>query len=104
MANQVGDVLDKGAAERALFPAGGLPGGGQLEVRMELSADHPDPDIRQVARNVKPYNLQSWHSEWSAAADKNEELAAGFVAEERNVTAHEFYLRAADFYRRALVY
>ncbi len=104
MANQGGDVLDRGAAERALFPATGLPGGGQLEVRMEISANHPDPDIRRVARNVKPYNLQSWYSEWSAMAAKNEELAAGFVAEQRNVTAHEFYLRAADFYRRALVY
>jgi dienelactone hydrolase len=104
MADQGGDVLDKNAAERALFPAAGLPGGGQLEVRMEISADHPDPDIRRVARNVKPYNLESWYSEWSAIAAKNEELAAGFVADQRNVTAHEFYLRAADFYRRALVY
>jgi hypothetical protein len=59
MADQCGDVLDKGAAERVLFPASGLPGGGQLEVRMEISADHPDPDIRRVARTVKPYNLQS---------------------------------------------
>ena len=104
MADQGGDVLDKDAAERALFPASGLPGGGQLEVRMEISANHPDPDIRWVAQRVKPYNLQSWYSEWSAMAAKNEELAAGFVAQQRNVTAHEFYLRAADFYRRALVY
>jgi dipeptidyl aminopeptidase/acylaminoacyl peptidase len=104
MANHSDDVLNKGAAERALFPARGLPGGGQLEIRMEISANHPDPDIRRVARSVKPYNLESWYSEWSAMAAKNEELAAGFVSEARNVTAHEFYLRAADFYRRALVY
>jgi len=62
MADQGGDVLDKDAAERALFPAIGLPGGGQLEVRMEISANHPDPDIRWVAQRVKPYNLQSWYS------------------------------------------
>jgi dipeptidyl aminopeptidase/acylaminoacyl peptidase len=104
MADQSGDVLNKGVAERALFPARGLPGGGQLEIRMEISANHPDPDIRRVARSVKPYNLESWYSEWSAMAAKNEELAAGFVNEARNITAHEFYLRAADFYRRALVY
>ncbi len=104
MIDQGSDVLDKGAAERALFPARGLPGGGQLEVRMEISANHPDPDIRRVAQRVKPYNLQRWYSEWIAVAAKNEELAAGFVAEQRKVTAHEFYLRAADFYRRALVY
>ena len=104
MADQGGDVLDNDAAERALFPARGLPGGGQLEVRIEISANHPDPDIRRVGRKVKPYNLESWYSEWSAVAEKNQELAASFVAEHRNVTAHEFYLRAADFYRRALVY
>ena len=66
---------------------------------MEISVNHPDPDIRRVARSVKPYNLESWYSEWSAMAAKNEELAAGFASEARNVTAHEFYLRAADFYR-----
>lgn len=104
MVDQGGDVFDKDAAERALFPASGLPGGGQLEVRMEISANHPDPDMRWVAQRVKPYNLQSWYSEWNAMAAKNEELAGGFVAQQRNVTAHEFYLRAADFYRRALVY
>lgn len=104
MARNGGDVLDKAAAERALFPARGLPGGGQLEVRMEISPDHPDPDIRGVARRVRLYNLESWHREWTSAAAKNEELAQEFVGEERKVTAHDFYLRAADFYRRALVY
>ena len=69
MADQGGDVLDNDAAERALFPARGLPGGGQLEVRMEISANHPDPDIRRVGRKVKPYNLESWYSEWSAVAE-----------------------------------
>jgi hypothetical protein len=98
------DVLNKESAESALFPAKGLPGGGQLEIRMEVSANHPDPDIRGVARRVKPYNLESWYSEWTAAAQKNEELAATFETDRRKLTANEFYLRAADFYRRALVY
>jgi dienelactone hydrolase len=104
MPNDGGDVLNRDAASKALFPAPGLPGGGQLEVRMEISANHPDPDIRGIARRVKPYNLESWYCEWTAVAQKNQELATGFAREERNVTAHEFYLRAADFYRRALVY
>ena len=99
-----GDVLNKENAEKALYPARGLPGGGQLEVRMEISADHPDPDIRGVARRVKFFNLESWHAEWTQVAQKNEELAAGFEREERKLTPHEFYLRAADFYRRAVVY
>jgi hypothetical protein len=57
-----------------------------------------------VARRVKFFNLESWHSEWIQVAEKNVELAADFEREEHKVTAHEFYLRAADFYRRALVY
>jgi dienelactone hydrolase len=99
-----GDVLDKRHAEKVLYSGAGLPGGGQLEIRMEISADHPDPDIRAVARRVKFFNLESWHSEWIQVAEKNEQLAADFEREERNVTAHEFYLRAVDFYRRALLY
>jgi dienelactone hydrolase len=98
------DVLSKEQAEKALYPARGLPGGGQLEVRMEISANHPDPDIRGVARRVKMFNLESWHAEWMGMAQKNEELASGFEKDNRKVTAHEFYLRAADFYRRAVVY
>jgi dienelactone hydrolase len=105
MANKTGgDVFDPREAEKLLYPAKGLAGGGQLEVRMEASADHPDPDVRTVARRVKFFNLESWHKEWIEVAKKNEELAAGFEQERRKQTAHEFYLRAADFYRRALVY
>ena len=90
--------------EKRLFPGPGLPGGGQLEVRMEVPLLHPDPDVREVALRYKPYNLESWHAEWTRMADKNEELAAGFEGEGRNVTAHDFYRRAAEFHRRALVY
>jgi hypothetical protein len=104
MANTSGDVFAEAEAEKLLYPAPGLAGGGQLEVRMEISPDHPDPDIRGVARRVRPFNLESWHQEWTEVARKNEELAAGFAAEKRHQTAHEFYLRAADFYRRAVVY
>jgi hypothetical protein len=99
-----GDVLDREHAERVLFAGRGLPGGGQLEIRMEVSANHPDPDIRGVARRVKFFNLESWHTEWFQVAEKNQQLAVAFQDEGRKVTAHEFYLRAADFYRRAVVY
>jgi hypothetical protein len=51
MANKTsGDIFEREKAEKLLYPAKGLPGGGQLEVRMEISPDHPDPDIRGVAR------------------------------------------------------
>ncbi len=90
--------------ERQLFPARGLPGGGQLEVRMTISAEQPDPDILRVARRVKPYNLESWYAEWTAVADENAELAEEFERQGALVTAHEYYRRATDFYRRPLVY
>ena len=99
-----GDVFDRDQAEKFLFPAKGLGGGGQLDVRMEVSPDHPDPDLRGVARRVKFFNLESWHKEWTEVAAKNQDLAAGFEQENRRQTAHEFYLRAADFYRRAVVH
>jgi dienelactone hydrolase len=96
--------LAREVIEKRLFPGPGLPGGGQLEVRMEVPFLNPDPDVQEVARRFKPYDLDSWHSEWTRVAVKNEELAQGFEKEDRQVTAHEFYRRAADFYRRALVY
>ena len=81
--NNGGDVLNREEAEKELYPGRGLPGGGQLEIRMEVSADHPDPDIRGVARRVKFFNLESWHREWTEVAKKNEEFAAGFEREQR---------------------
>jgi dienelactone hydrolase len=102
--NNGDELIDKERIEKILYPGRGLPGGGQLEIRMEVSPDHPDPDIRGVARRVKFYNLESWHKEWTEVARKNEDFAAGFEAEKRRETAHEFYRRAADFYRRAVVY
>lgn len=99
-----GEFRPREEIEKELYPGRGLPGGGQLEVRMELSANHPDPDVLDVARKVKFYNLESWHAEWVRVAEKNEALAAGFELDRRKVTAHEFYRRAADFYRRAVVY
>jgi len=98
------DVRTKDEMEKILFPGRGLPGGGQLEIRMEISSSNPDPDVLRVARRFRPYSLESWHAEWTAAAEKNEQLAAGFEREQRKVTAHEFYRRAAHFYRQAVVY
>lgn len=86
-------------AEKVLFPAPGLPGGGQMEIRMEVSGEHPDPDIVEIARRLKPYNPESYYSEHQRMAEKNEALARKFESEGRRVTASEFYLRAAGFYR-----
>ena len=97
-------VLQKEKTEKELYPGAGLPGGGQLDVRINASADNPDPDLREVARRIRPYNPESWYAEWQRVAGKNEQLAEGFEKDGRKVTANEFYLRAADFYRRAVTY
>lgn len=97
-------ILKRADAEKELFPAPGLPGGGQLEVRLVQEAVHPDPDVLDAARQMKPFNPESWHAEWTRVAEKNERLAQRFESEGRKVTAHEFYRRAAGFYRNALTY
>ena len=79
-------AVSRDEISKALYPARGLPGGGQLEVRMEVSGSHPDPDVLDVAQRYKPYNLESWHTEWTRVAAKNEELAARFESEGHNVT------------------
>jgi len=89
---------------RGLLSHPGLSGGGQLEIRMELSANHPDPDISDVASRLKPYHPESWYEEWRRVAEKNENMAVGFEAAGRRITAHEFYRRAADYYRRAVLF
>lgn len=91
-------------AQRELYSAKGLPGGGQLEIRMTISANHPDPDVVRVARQVKTANPDSWYREWTAVAEKNEDLARASEQEGLKVTAHDYYRRATDFYRRALVF
>src|SRR5262245_18095817 len=76
------DVLDREHAEKMIYSGRGLPGGGQLEISIETSADHPDTDLRGVARRVKFFNLETWHAEWIQVAEKNEKLAVDFERDE----------------------
>ena len=65
MANESGgDVLNRERAEKELYPASGLPGGGLLELRMEVSADHPDPDIRGVGHGQKRFDRRTCIADW----------------------------------------
>jgi dienelactone hydrolase len=97
-------VLDKDESRKLLYPAANLAGGGQLEVRIMVSAEHPDPDVRDVARRMKPFNPESWFTEWTRVAEKNEKVAQRFEDEVRKASAHEWYLRATEFYRNAVIY
>jgi len=90
-----------GRAESELFPAQGLGGGGQLEIRLTVSQYTNDADQIEVAQRMKPYNLDSWLEEWTRVAERNEQMAEQFAKEGRKQTANEYYLRASTQYRDA---
>lgn len=90
-----------GRAEEELYPAKGLPGGGQLEIRLTQSVYTSDPDALEVAQRMRPFDLESWIAEWTRVAERNEEIAEKAAGEGYKVTANEFYLRASTFYREA---
>src|SRR5260370_29801571 len=90
-----------GRADGELFTGNGLPGGGQLEIRLTQTMYTSDPDQLEVAQRMKPFDLESWITEWTRVAEKNEAMAEKFAADGYKVTASEYYLRAAGFYRDA---
>lgn len=90
-----------GRDEQQLYPAKGLPGGGQLEIRLTASIHTSDPDQLEVAQRMKPFNLESWIVEWTRVAEQNEEMAEKFASQGLKVTANGYYLRASNFHREA---
>ena len=90
-----------GRAESQLFPGKDLPGGGQLEIRLTASIYTSDPDQLEVAQRLRPYDLDSWVTEWTRVAERNEREADKLAAEGRKVSANDSYLRASGFYRDA---
>jgi dienelactone hydrolase len=90
-----------GRAEGDLFPGKGLPGGGQLELRLTASIYTSDPEALEIAQRLKPYDLESWIVEHTRIAERNEQTAEKFASQGLNVTANEYYTRAANFYREA---
>src|SRR5665213_2265582 len=90
-----------GRAEEELYAGKGLPGGGQLEIRLSASIYASDPDQLEVAQRMKPFNLASWIEEKTRVAERNEKLADKFPSDGFKVTANEYYLRASNFYREA---
>ncbi len=90
-----------GRSEEELFPAKGLGGGGQLEIRLTQSIYTSDPDQLEVAQRMKPFNLESWITEWTRVAERNEGLAEKAASQGYKLTANEYYLKASSFYREA---
>lgn len=90
-----------GRGEEQLFPGKGLPGGGQLEIRLSATIYTSDPDQLEVAQRMRPFDLESWIAEWTRVAERNEQQAEKAASEGLKVTANDFYLRASNFYREA---
>lgn len=90
-----------GRAEEELYPGKNLPGGGQLEIRLTQTIYTSDPDQLSVAQRMKPFDLESWITEWTRVAEKNEKEADQLAAQGSHVSANESYLRASNFYREA---
>jgi dienelactone hydrolase len=98
-------AIGAGDQDAHLYSAPGLPGGGQLEVRLTANYwDVPDPDAVDLAQRLRPYDPESWHVENRRLAERNEERARQRLAEGLKVTAAEFYLRSVGFWRNAVLY
>ena len=48
-----------GRAESELFLGRGLPGGGQLEIRLSATIYTSDPDALELAQSMKTFNVES---------------------------------------------
>src|SRR5207245_3205061 len=60
-----------------------------------------DADELEVAQRARPYDPDSWHTEWMRVGEKNEKVADGYAAQGFKVSAAEHYRRAQDFYGNA---
>jgi len=58
-------------------------------------------EVFAVARRIKPGNLDSWHDEWSAAGQSNQQLAEKSEAAKATRDAGDAFLRASECYRSA---
>ena len=90
-----------GRSEAELFPGEHLQGGGQLEIRLTVSSYSSDPDQVEVSQRMKPYNLDSWLTEWTRVAERAEEEGDALAKQGLKVSANEAYLKASQHYREA---
>jgi Alpha/beta hydrolase family len=52
-----------------------------------------------TANRIKPHDVESWYSEWSALATRIESIADACLARNHKVSAYEAYLRASMYHR-----
>ena len=66
-----------------------------------MSLEH---DTQWLGYPVKPFNPESWYTQHSHIAKKNEKRAQAALADGNKITASEYFLRAAGFWRSAIMY
>ncbi len=55
----------------------------------------------KTAYRITEGDDESWYREWRATADERRKAADGFAAQGREMSAHQEYLKAANYYRTA---
>jgi dienelactone hydrolase len=93
-----------GGRDDARLGGKGLPGGGQVDFRLNQTVYTSDADELEVAQRIRPFDPKSWYDEWLRVAQRNEEIAEGYAAQKLNVSANEFYMRAVRFYYNAIMF
>ena len=53
-------------------------------------------EVFAVAHRIEPGNLDSWHDEWSAAGESNQQLAEKSEAAKAKRDAGDAFLRASE--------
>ncbi|MET0474754.1 MAG: alpha/beta hydrolase [Mycobacterium sp.] len=61
-------------------------------------------EVITTAERITPGDLESWHREWRALADRIAAIADGCAAAGHAVSASSAYLRASNYYRTAEFY
>ncbi len=92
------------AIDEELYTGIPVVGGGQLEIRLNQSIYTSDPHELEVAQRMKPFNPLSWYNEWHRVAEINEEIAVEYEQAGLVASSRQYYARAMDFHRLAIVY
>jgi alpha-beta hydrolase superfamily lysophospholipase len=56
-------------------------------------------EVYSTSRRIKAHDVESWHREWSATAQRLEKIGRTALEAKHEVTAHEAFLRASQYYR-----
>jgi len=56
-------------------------------------------EVHSTSLRIKPHDIESWHTEWIATAQRLEKIGQTALDAKRKITAHEAFLRASQYYR-----